>query len=278
MVKPFRRREMAKVAVCKGRLSIRAACAAFTISETCYRYRAKLSDENARIADWLLALTRSQRNWGFQLCFLYLRNVKGFTWNHKRVYRIYRELELNLRIKPKKRLYREKPEALSVPTSINQTWSMDFMHDQLGDGRSFRAFNVIDDYNRQGLGIEIDFSLPADRVIRALDQIIEWRGKPDAIRSDNGPEYISQQLADWSEKHKITLLFIQPGKPQQNAYVERYNRTVRYDWLNQYIFTTIEEVQDAATRWLWTYNNQRPNMALGGITPIQKLAMSQMDA
>ncbi len=106
------------------------------------------------------------------------------------------------------------------------------MHDQLGDGRSFRAFNVIDDYNREGLGIEIDFSLPADRVIRALDRIIEWRGKPDAIRSDNGPEYISHQLAAWSEKHKITLLFIQPGEPQQNAYVERYNRTVRYDWLN----------------------------------------------
>ncbi len=269
---------MARVAVCKGRLSIRAACAAFTISETCYRYRAKLSDENALIADWLLALTRSQRNWGFKLCFLYLRNVKGFKWNHKRVYRIYRELELNLRIKPKKRLYREKPEALLVPTSINQTWSMDFMHDQLGDGRSFRAFNVIDDYNRQGLGIEIDFSLPADRVIRALDRIIQWRGKPAAIRSDNGPEYISHQLAAWSEKHKITLLFIQPGNPQQNAYVERYNRTVRYDWLNQYIFTTIEEVQDAATRWLWTYNNERPNMALGGITPMQKLAMTNMAA
>jgi len=278
VVKPFRRKEMARIAVSKGRLSIRAACTAFTISETCYRYRAKLSDENALISDWLLALTRSQRNWGFQLCFLYLRNVKGFKWNHKRVYRIYRELELNLRIKPKKRLYREKPEALSVPTSINQTWSMDFMHDQLGDGRSFRAFNVIDDYNRQGLGIEIDFSLPAERVIRALDRIIEWRGKPDAIRSDNGPEYISHQVAAWSKKHKITLLFIQPGKPQQNAYVERYNRTVRYDWLNQYIFTTIEEVQDAATRWLWTYNNERPNMALGGITPMQKLAMNHMAA
>ena len=133
---------------------------------------------------------------------------------------------------------------------MNQTWSMDFMHDQLGDGRSFRSFNVINDFNREGLGIEIDFSLPAERVIRALDQIIEWRGKPDAIRSDNGSEYISHKLAEWSEKHKITLLFIQPGNPQQNAYVERYNRTVRTDWLSQYIFTTIEEVQKAATKWL----------------------------
>ena len=166
-------------------LSIRAACSAFAISETCYRYQPKLSDENAEIADWLVGLTSSQRNWGFMLCFLYLRNVKGFRWNHKRVYRIYCELELNLRIKPKKRLYREKPEPLAVPMAINQTWSMDFMHDQLSDGRSFRAFNVIDDFNREGLAIEIDFSLPAGRVIRSLDRIIEWRGKPEVIRSDN---------------------------------------------------------------------------------------------
>ena len=264
--------------VCKGLMSICSACDSFSISETCYRYQPKLSDENETIAEWLIKLTRCHRNWGFMLCYLYLRNVKGFKWNHKRIYRIYCELELNLRIKPKKRLYREKPEALSVQTSINQTWSMDFMHDQLGDGRSFRAFNVIDDCNREGLGIEIDFSLPAERVIRALDQIIEWRGKPDTIRSDNGPEYVGHKLAEWSETHKITLLFIQPGNPQQNAYGERYNRTVRTDWLNQYIFTTIEEAQDAATKWLWTYNNERPNMAIGGITPKQKLAMMSIAA
>ena len=274
MVKPSRRREMAKVAVSKGRLNIRAACEAFTISETCYRYQPKFSDENADIGDWLIGLTKSHRNWGFMLCFLYLRNVKGFKWNHKRVYRIYCELELNLRIKPKKRLYREKPEPLSVPSTINEVWSMDFMHDQLMDGRSFRTFNVIDDFNREGLGIEVDFSLPAPRVIRALDRIIEWRGWPLAIRCDNGPEYISTLLATWAENKGITLQFIQPGKPQQNAYVERYNRTVRYDWLNQYLFETIEDVQEAATAWLWTYNNERPNMALGGITPIQKLAMA----
>jgi len=204
--------------------------------------------------------------------------VKDFHWNHKRVYKIYRDLELNLRIKPKKRLYREGPEPLSVPENINQVWSMGFMHDQLGDGRIFRAFNVIDDCNREGLGIEIDFSLPAERVIRALDQVIEWRRKPDAIRSDNGPEYIGHKLATWSEKHKVTLMFIQPGNPQQNAYVERYNRTVRTDWLSPYIFATIEDVQNAGTKWLWTYNNERPNMVIGGITPKQKLAMMNIAA
>ena len=254
-------------------VSIRVACWLFSISETCYRYQLKLNNENATIADWLLRLTQNNRNWGFGLCFLYLRNVKGFKWNHKRVYRIYRDLELNLRIKPKKRLIREKPDSLSVPLSINECWSMDFMHDQLHNGRSYRLFNVIDDFNREGLVIEVDFSLPAERVIRALDQVIEWRGKPLHIRYDNGPEYISHLLAQWAEKHKITLLFIQPGNPQQNAYVERYNRTVRYDWLNQYLFCTIDEVQDMATKWLWSYNNERPNTAIGGIPPRQKLKL-----
>lgn len=265
---------MAKTAVDQYATSIRLACSAFGISETCYRYQSTLSSENALLADWLIRLAHNQRNWGFGLCFLYLRNVKGFGWNHKRVYRIYRELELNLRIKPKKWLIREKPEPLSVPEAINSCWSMDFMHDQLEDGRSYRLFNVIDDYNREGLAIEVDFSLPSSRVIRALDQVIEWRGKPKQLRCDNGPEYISNQLAEWAEENAIELVFIQPGNPQQNAYVERYNRTVRYDWLGHYLFSSIAEVQDYATRWLWTYNYERPNMGLGGITPKQKTALA----
>ena len=274
MVRPSRRREMAKWAVESGRTSIRHACQTFDLSETCYRYQAKACQENARIADWLVRLTTAYRDWGFGLCFLHLRNVKGFGWNHKRVYRIYRELELNLRIKPKKRLVREKPQPLSVPESINQVWSMDFMHDQLSDGRSFRLFNVLDDFNREGLGIEVDLSLPSARVIRALEQIIEWRGKPKSIRCDNGPEYISGELLAWANRHNIRIDHIQPGKPQQNAYVERYNRTVRYGWLARTLFESIEQVQDAATRWLWAYNHERPNMALGGITPKQKLALA----
>ena len=129
---------------------------------------------NEAITDWLIRLTTHQRNWGFSLCFLYLRNVKQFGWNHKRVYRIYGELELNLRIKPRQRLVREKPLALAVPTQIHEVWSMDFMHDQLADGRSIRLFNVIDDFNREGLCIDVDFSLPSERVVRSLDQVIEW--------------------------------------------------------------------------------------------------------
>lgn len=274
MVRPSQRREMAKKLVSEQTVSIRLSCEIFGISETCYRYQPKLSTENQAIADWLIRLTHNQKNWGFGLCFLYLRNVKGYGWNHKRVYRIYRELELNLRIKPKKRIVREKPEPLAEPTTINQFWSMDFMHDSLPDGRSYRLLNVIDDYNREGLGIEIDFSLPSERVMRTLDRIIEWRGKPQAIRCDNGPEYISGRIQEWAEKRSIKLEYIQPGKPQQNAYVERYNRTVRYDWLGQYLFDSLDEVRDFATRWLWIYNNERPNMGLGGITPKQKLALA----
>lgn len=272
MVAPRQRREMAKQAVKQRKISIRLACEAYGISETCYRYRTRLSADNCIIADLLLQLTHNQRNWGFGLCFLYLRNVKGFSWNHKRVYRIYRDLELNLRIKPKRRIERDKPEALAVPSTINEIWSMDFMHDQLEDGRSFRLLNILDDCNREGLGIEVDFSLPSERVIRTLDRLIEWRGKPGRLRCDNGPEYISGSLATWAEKNSIQLEYIQPGKPQQNAYIERYNRTVRYDWLDYHSFESITEVQDYATKWLWTYNHERPNTAIGGITPKQKLA------
>ena len=178
---------MAKEAVRKKGVPVALACRTFGISETCYRYEAKLSDENAEVADWLVRLAASDttRRWGFGLCYLYLRNVMGFAWNHKRVRRIYCDLELNLRIKPKKRLVREVPEPLAVPERPNEMWSMDFMADQLSDGRSFRTLNVLDDFNREGLAIEVDFSLPAARVVRTLNQIIEWRGKPMGIRVDN---------------------------------------------------------------------------------------------
>ncbi len=185
MTRPSQRREMAEKAVARHKVSVALACRAFGVSETCYRYGPKLKAENEEIADLLVGLTDARKTWGFGLCFLHLRNVKGHPWNHKRVYRIYCELELNLRIKPRKRLKRDKPDALAVPDAPNVTWSMDFMADRLGDGRAFRLLNVLDDFNREGLGIEVDFSLPAERVIRSLDRIIEWRGKPGTIRVDN---------------------------------------------------------------------------------------------
>ena len=243
------------------------ACLIFNVSQTCYRYKTCLDDENQQIAHCLIQLTNDHKTWGFKLCFLYLRNVKQYKWNHKRVYRIYKELELNLRIKPNKRIKREIPEKLAVPVVQNESWSMDFMYDQLSDGRSYRVHNVIDDYNRESLIMVVDFSLPAQRVLRDLDQLIAWRGKPKRIRSDNGPEYVSDLMDQWCKKHEIEHVFTQPGNPQQNAYVERFNRTVRYECLNQHLFDNIEEVQNYTTAWQYFYNHERPHMAIDGRPP-----------
>ena len=168
-----------------------------------------------------------------------------------------------MRIKPRKRLVREKPEALTVPKAINQVWSMDFMNDQLADGRTFRLFNVINDFNREAIGMDGDFSLPTERVIRYLKQIISWRGKPQVIRCDNGPEYISASIQAWAQEWGIRLEYIQPGNPQQNAYVERFNRTVRYEWLTQYYWSDIAEVQDIVTKWMWSNNHYPPKYGHG---------------
>ena len=142
----------------------------------------------------------------------------------------------------------------------------------MDDRSSIRLLNVIDDHNREALGVEVDFNLPTQRVIRSLNNIIQWRGKPDAIRCDNGPENISKLIQAWAQELGIKLLYIQPGNPQQNAYIERFNRTVRYEWLSQYLWQSIEQVQDYATRWMYVYNHERPNMAIGGVPPKQRLA------
>lgn len=268
MVKPSQRKELAQEAVSNHDVSIRLACQAFSIRETCYRYQPLLSSENEEIADWLVNLTENESDCGFGLSFHYLRNVKGFKWNHKRVYRIYCELALNLRIKPRRRLKRNKPEPLKEPLKVNQIWPIDFMHDQLADQRKFRLFNVIDDFKREGLAIEAGFSLPTARVTRVLDQLLEWRSKPVAIRCDNGPEFISHEFTSWAKKRGIRIDYIQPGNPQQNAYIERANRTIRYSWLSKYLFETLNEVQDYATKWLWFYNNEQPHKANGGRPPL----------
>ncbi len=148
------------------------------------------------------------------------------------------------------------------------------MHDRLADSRACRSFNVLDDYSREGLGIEVDLSLPAQPITRALEQPIEWRGKPTVIRSDSGSEMRSAELQIWAQKQGIRLLFIQPGKPTQNVYVERFNRTVRHEWLDHHLFESVDYTQRTATDWLGHYNYERPNVVNGGITPIQKLKLA----
>jgi putative transposase len=143
------------------------------------------------------------------------------------------------------------------------------MSDSLSNGRAIRTLNIIDDYNRQALCIEVDTSIPAERVVRVLEQLLDWRGQPTRIRMDNGSELISKRLARWANDHQIELLHIQPGKPAQNAYIERFNRTYREDVLDAYLFDDLEEVRLITERWVQDYNTIRPHEALQGIPPRQ---------
>ena len=194
---------------------------------------------------------------------------EGYQMNHKRVYRIYCELKLNLKRKVKRRLPSRDPIRLNQPININKCWSLDFMTDALITGKIFRTANVIDDCNREALDILIAFSLPAKRITKWLDQIALIRGYPDIIRVDNGPEFISKHFHEWAISHNITIQHIQPGKPAQNAYIERFNRSYREEVLNMYLFNSINEAQLITYTWIEHYNNVRPHEALGRKTPMQ---------
>jgi putative transposase len=190
-------------------------------------------------------------------------------WNHKRIYRVYIEMRLNIRRRAKRRLPARIREALFIPEGPNEVWSVDFMSDALVDGRKFRVLNIIDDFNRESLAIEVDTSLPSRRVIRVLERIIARRGKPTCLRTDNGPEFISHLLQEWCEAGGIRLVYIQPGKPTQNAYIERKNGTMRRGLLNAYLFYSLGEVRLMAEEWQLDYNTERPHKSLGYLSPVK---------
>ena len=180
-------------------------------------------------------------------------------------------MQLNIRRRAKKRLPARAKQTLFRPESINQVWSIDFMCDSLWDGRKFRLLNVMDDFNREVLAIEADTSLPALRVIRALENLKISRGLPKMIRVDNGPEFISDKFDGWCKKNDVLLVYIQPGKPTQNAFVERFNGSIRKELLNAYIFRTLGEVRKMAEEWKQDYNHDRPHDALQNMTPMEFL-------
>jgi putative transposase len=248
-------------------LSERQACRAVQVSRTVQRYQTKRTTDEP-ITQELQQLAYRQPRWGCGKMSDYLRN-QGHAWNHKRIRRVYRALALHLKRKPKKRLPARTAQALAVPGQANQTWSLDFMSDALSNGRAFRTLNVIDDFNREALWIEVDTSLPAERVVRVLEQLLFWRGQPTRIRMDNGPELIAQRLENWAKENHIELLHIQPGKPAQNAYIERFNRTYREEVLDAYLFDDLEKVRIITERWLEDYNTSRPHEALQGVSPRQ---------
>ena len=249
------------------KISVRQACKIVHLSRSLIVYHKKQKDDSSLIAalhEWVAKHPAI----GFWKCYYRLRR-KGCVCNHKRLYRVYTTLRLNVRRRAKRRLPEGVKEPLCLPEGVNQSWSMDFLCDSLVDGRRFRILNVIDDYNRESLAIEIDTSLPSQRVIRVLERLIETREKPRGIRVDNGPEFISDRLGSFCEQHGIELKFIQPGKPVQNAFVERNNGSLRKELLNAYLFFTLTEVRQMAEEWRQDYNSSRPHQALGFVPPLE---------
>jgi len=268
---PSAKREAVQIMTVEHGLSVQRACSSARLSRAAY-YR-PVMDRSAADAEIIAALNELvavELRWGFWKCYDRLRQM-GKRWNHKRVYRVYCQLRLNQKRRAKRRLVQRPRQPLLVTAVINAVWALDFMHDRLYSGRPFRTLNVIDEADRGGLGIDVATSIPASRVIRFMEQLIEIHGRPLAIRCDNGSELTSYDFTEWCQIKSIEIRFIQPGKPDQNAYIERFNRTYRAEILDAYLFESLAEVRALTDRWLRTYNHERPHDSLGRVPPLMFL-------
>ena len=250
------------------RLPVSRACKLLSLPRSQYYYKS-LKDDTA-VIDALQNLSADHPTYGFRKLFAYLRR-DGHGWNHKKVYRVYRQLKMNRRRKGKRRLPARIKQPLLQPSGANESWSMDFMSDSLVDGRKIRTLNIIDDCNREALAIEIDTSLSAKRVIRVLKRIIARRGKPRVIRVDNGPEFTSKDFELWCREQGIIIQYIQPGRPMQNGFIERFNGSYRREILDAYVFFELHEVRKITPEWMDEYNHRRPHEGLNNATPIEWL-------
>jgi len=258
------KRAAVEVMVATG-LSERRSCDILTLARTTRRYASQMRDD-AELRERIRSIAHARRRFGYRRITAKLRE-KGEIVNHKRVYRIYTQENLKVRRRPRKRLAQSRGTPMEVPTGVNKRWSMDFMSDSLYSGRRFRTLNVVDDFTRECLCIEADFSLPGPRVTRTLDRLIWTFGKPREIVVDNGPEFRSKHTQKWAEEHGIYLHFIDPGKPIQNAFVESFNGKFRDECLNDNWFVDIQEAQEITERWRTDYNTERPHSSLNYSTP-----------
>ena len=252
-------------------LPVVRACRVVRLSRAAY-YRPPPSPAraDAAVIAALMAVVAEHGRWGFWKCFDRLR-LQGHPWNHKRVHRVYCALRLNLPRRTKRRVPQRLRQPLAAPPRLNETWALDFMADVLYDRRRFRILTMIDEGNREALAIEIGTSIPASRVIRVLEELIALHGRPRAIRVDNGPELLAQSFVDWCDDRGIAVHYIQPGKPDQNAYIERFNRSYRHEILDAYVFESLAEVRALTARWLQSYNHERPHDSLGRVPPLMFL-------
>jgi putative transposase len=261
---PAAKRQLAEEMVREERLPVSRACKLTSLPRSQYYYKS-LKDDTT-VSDALQKLSADHPTYGFRKLFAYLRR-DGHDWNHKKVYRVYRQLKMNRRRKGKRRLPARIKQPLIQPPCANESWSMDFMSDSMVDGRKLRTLNIIDDCNREALAIEVDTSLSSKRVIRVLNKVIEQRGKPKVIRVDNGPEFTSKDFELWCREQQINIQFIQPGRPMQNGFIERFNGSYRREILDAYVFFELHEVRKITAEWIDEYNYRRPHEGLNNATP-----------
>lgn len=264
MVKPSGKKTLVSYLLKKYKSSISLTCSAINLHRSQWYYQ--VTKDDSEVIDKLNDYAEKLPTYGFDEYYWRIRK-EGLIWNRKRVLRVYRNMKLSMRRKRKRPLPPRKCTPLDEQTQPNEVWSIDFMSDSLTDGRRIRVFNVLDDYNREALMTKVGISFPAQRVTRLLNQLLEERGKPKYIRSDNGTEFIANDFKGWADYHNIEVIYIQPGKPTQNAYVERFNKSFRRGVLDAYLFNTISQAQEKADTWTYDYNYYHPHKSLGRKTP-----------
>lgn len=246
-------------------ISQRRACGLMGIERSSFKYQGQRREDGALRAALRQAAAERKR-FGYRRLTWMLRR-HGWKDNHKRIERIYREEKLQVQRRKRKRTAKGRGQPLAIPGSANERWSIDFMQDCLADGRRIRLLNIVDDYTRECLKIEVDTSLGGSRVVRALNEIIEERGCPKLLLSDNGPEFTGKALDRWAYKTGVALDFIDPGKPQQNGFVESFNGKCRDECLNEHWFVSLCDARTITAQFRWEYNNDRPHSSLGNRTP-----------